>query len=502
MAVPPADDASLQEELRGTDRMLLAGIAWTAIFRWIAQAISWASTLYVARILVPADYGLVAMAAVPIGFARLVEDLGLDAIILQDRTLDREQLASLAGSVLCLGVVLTASFSLLATPIAAYFREPAVAAVVVALSLNFVLDAVQVVPRALLQRDLRFRTLAWLHGLQVTIAALVVGIGATLAWGYWALVLNGLASSMVVTIVLFGLRPFSVSWPRQLARISASLVSGWRMIVSRAAYFGYTSLDSAIIGRGLGKDALGAYGFSMTFASLPITEVSSVVGKVVPGVFSAVQESAAKLRRYFLVLTEALSYVTMPMSVGLLLTADDFVLLALGPRWEAVVLPLRILSLYMIVNASQMLFAHVLLWTGSFRAYMWLSVLSVAILPLCMYVGVHWGLAGVAWAWVLGFPLTVIPALFVVRRLLELRPIQYFGALLPAAIGCVVMSAAVLLVRHLLPPTWPHAGRLAVQVAAGALAYPLALLVAYRPRVWMIYELVRDSRRIPAGAAA
>ena len=271
----PAD--ALVEDQHRLDRSLVSGIAWTVAFRWIAQVISWVATLYVVRILVPGDYGLVAMATVPIGFARLVEDMGLDAIIIQDRKLSSEQLASLAGSMLGLGLLLTGAFLALARAIAAYFREPAVAAIVAVLSVTFIFDAIQVVPRALLQRDLRFRTLAWLHGLQVTVAAVVVAGAATLKLGYWALVLNSLISSAVVTVTLYALRPFQVGWPRKLGQIAGSLMSGWRILVSRGAWYGYSSLDSALIGRVLGKDALGIFGFAMTFASLPVTEVSSMV---------------------------------------------------------------------------------------------------------------------------------------------------------------------------------------------------------------------------------
>jgi O-antigen/teichoic acid export membrane protein len=495
VAGPSADDPSLHDELTGTDRLLVSGIVWTAVFRWVAQGLSWVSTLYVARILKPADYGIVAMAAVPIGLARLVEDLGLDAIVVQDRTLDRDQLADIAGAVLCLGGVLTGLFFVLATPIAGYFREPAVAAVVMAMSANFVLDAIQVLPSAFLQREFRFRTLAGLQGLQATIGAIVAAVGATLAWGHWALVVNGLAGSVVTTVVLFALRPFAISWPRRLGRISSSLISGWRMVVSRAAYYAYISSDTVIVGRVLGKDSLGAFGFAKTFASLPVTEVSSVVSKVVPGIFSAVQQSPAKLRRYFLVLTEALSYLTMPMSVGLMLTADSFVRVALGPQWEAVVVPLRILSIYMIMNASQMLFAHVILWTGGYRAYMWLSVLSVTVVPVSILVGVRWGLAGVAWAWVVSYPLTTIPALLIVRRILDMRALPFFATLRPAAVGCLAMAATVLLVRLLLPAAWPDAAKLAAQVATGVVTYPVVLIAAYRPRVRAIYELIRESRR-------
>lgn len=494
MTLPSTKGGSLRGGVEGADRALVSGIAWTVVFRWVSQIISWTATLYVARVLKPGDYGLVAMATVPIGLARLVEDMGLDAIILQDRTLDKEQLTSLAGTILCLGGALTLSFMALSTPIAAYFRQAAVRPLVLVLSLTFITDAVQVLPRALLQRELRFRTLAWLHGLQVTVAGVVVAVGAALALGYWALVLNTLVSSTVVTIVLYALHPYAVTWPRQLDRIARPLIAGWRILVARAAWYGYTSLDSVLIGRVLGKDALGAFGFAMTFASLPITEVSQMVSKVIPGVFTSVQDSTVQLRRYFLVLTQALSYLTLPMSFGLLLTADDVVFLALGPAWQAVILPLRILSLYISASACQMLIGHILLWTGHFRANMWLNILTVLTMAICFYVGVHWGVAGVAWAWAVGFPLTILPALPVLCRILDLRLSNYVDALRPALTACLGMSLLVLFARHELPVGWNHGARLAAQAGVGAMFYTLILLTIYRPRIVSIYDILWRSR--------
>jgi PST family polysaccharide transporter len=396
---------------------------------------------------------------------------------------------------LCLGVVLTGLFTALSVPIASFFREPAVAAVVAALSVTFVFDAVQVLPRALLQRDLRFRTLAWLHGLQVTIAAVVVAAAATLKLGHWALVLNTLLSSAVITGTLCVLRPFRVGWPRQFGQIAGSLASGWRMLVSRGAWYGYTSLDSALIGRTLGKESLGVFGFAMTFASLPVTEVSAMVSKVVPGIFSSIQDSRPTLRRYFLLLTESVSYITLPMSVGLGLTAKDFVLLALGPKWVDVALPLQILCLYMAVNACQMLVSHVLLWTGHFRANMWLNLLALVLLPTGFYVGLHWGVSGVAWAWAIVFPLSIAPVAFLMVRILDLRFGEFAGALRPAVVSCLVMAAVVLPARQVLPGTWSHGVRLIALASAGAVFYGAALLTIYRARVIGIYRVVREARR-------
>jgi O-antigen/teichoic acid export membrane protein len=298
-----------------------------------------------------------------------------------------------------------------------------------------------------------------------------------------------------VTLAFCMLRPYPLRWPRELRSISRSLLSGWRMMVSRAAWYAYSSLDSAFIGRYVGKDALGVFGFAMTFAALPVTEVSTLVSKVIPGVFSSVQDRAATQRRYCLLITEAVSYLTLPMAIGLLLTADDFILLVLGAKWEAVIVPLRILCLYMALNASQMAISHVLLWTGKFRANMWLNIFAAILLPACFFAGVRWGVTGVAWAWAIGFPLSVLPSFVVMSRIIDLRAMQYLEALRPAAVGCLVMAVAVLLTRQALPDAWPHAGRLAAQAGLGALVYVAVLLGLHRSRVTEIYQVIREARR-------
>jgi O-antigen/teichoic acid export membrane protein len=302
-------------------------------------------------------------------------------------------------------------------------------------------------------------------------------------------------SSAIITGALYALRPFRVGWPRQFGQIAGSLAAGWRMLVSRGAWYGYSSLDSALIGRFLGKEALGIFGFAMTFASLPVTEVSSMVSKVVPGVFSSVQDSPPRLRRYFLLLTETASYITLPMSVGLALTAEDFILLALGPKWVDVILPLQILCLYMAFNACQMLISHVLLWTGHFRANMWLNILALVLLPTGFYVGLHWGVPGVAWAWAIGFPISVAPVAYLMVRILDVRLRDFADALRPAVVSCVVMAAAVVLARQVLPIGWSHGLRLIAQSAVGAIVYCTALLAIYWVRVVGIYEVVRETRR-------
>jgi O-antigen/teichoic acid export membrane protein len=251
----------------------------------------------------------------------------------------------------------------------------------------------------------------------------------------------------------------------------------------------------------LGKDALGVYSFATTFSTTISQEISSVLSRVVPGVFSSVQHLRGELRRYFLVLTELLCYLALPVSFGMAVTADLVVAIVLGPQWDAVVLPLRILCIYAAFYSCQVLIGHLLMWTGRFRANMWCSVLAAVLLPIAFYVGARWGLVGVAWAWVVVFPLANVPAFVIAFRAIEGNVWQWLNAFVPALVGCSVMVAAVLGLRAFLPATLPLPIYTAACVLTGLVAYLGTLLLLFRPRllvVWNFLKIIRSKEPRPA----
>lgn len=494
---PPAASAA---DSATVDRSLVSGMAWTAVLRWTAQLVSWVGTAIAARLLSPGDYGLIGMAMLAIGLVRMVEDFGMDAVLVQDRTIEGERQARLGGLILGLGGALCGLFILLSVPIAGFFREPQVAALVAALSVLCIADALQVIPRATLQRDMQFRKLAGLQFIQVGATQIVLVTGAYLGWGVWSLVFNSLAGAAVATLVLLWWAPFQLRWPRQIAQLSAPLLQGWRILASRFASYAYSSADQTMVARMLGKDALGVYSFATTFSTTISQEISSVLSRVVPGVFSSVQHLHSELRRYFLVLTELLCYLALPVSFGMAVTADLVVAIVLGPQWDAVVAPLRILCMYAAFYSSQVLISHLLLWTGRFRANMWCSVLAAVLLPLGFYVGTRWGLTGIAWAWVVVFPLVNVPAFVIAFRAIDGDFWQWLNALVPALVGCIVMSAAVLALRAFLPTTLPLPLYTTACVLTGAAAYAGTLLLLFRPRlraVWNFLKVIRSKEALP-----
>ena len=485
------------------DRSLLTGVAWTAGMKWLTQLVSWAATLVVARLLTPRDYGLFGMAMVYMGFVAPIYDLGLAAAIVQRHGVgeDRAQIARLGGLSILYGAAFSALSIALARPIARFYHEPAVAWIIVMLSLAFLVTSLQMLPRALLARDLRFRALAWLDGTASLAVMLPTLALALVGFRYQALVYGEMVSAVVTTALTLLLYRHRIAWPGALSRLRQAVTFGWQVSVAKIGWYVYTNADFAIVGRVLGTTALGAYTFGWTIATIPVDRVGQLVSRVLPSVLAAVRDDTPALRRYFLSVTEALAIVALPLSAGLALTADHFVLVVLGARWRPAIVPLAVLGVYAGYRSLATLLSPVLVTTGHARRNMQYTLAAAVILPVMFWFGTRWGTTGVAVAWIIGFPLISIPVYRLAFRVLHVRLRDYLRALWPALSGTAALSACVIAARVLVPGSVPLAARFAVEVLAGAAAYFVVMWLAHRARLMALVRLVRDRGRPPAAEA-
>jgi len=266
-------------------------------------------------------------------------------------------------------------------------------------------------------------------------------------------------------------------------------------VVSRIAWYLYSNADFAVVGRVLGKAPLGGYTFGWQISSIPIERVTALIMGVTGPVFSAVQQDKLALQRYLLNLTEGLAFITFPVAAGLAIVADVFVLTLLGDRWVAAIAPLRFLALSAMLRSVTPLLPQIIVSTGHAKRNMQFTIAATLIMPALFYAGSRWGTAGVALAWVFGYPLFVLPMfLRQVLRVTGLTLGGYLRALSPAAGTTALMAAAVLAVRVVGPAAWPVGIHLLVQVLTGAATYALVVYWGHRTRVEGFLGMVRTIR--------
>lgn len=486
--------ADPHRESRSLDHALVKGVAWTGAASWIAQILSWLSTLVVVRLLSPDDYGLVALATVYLGLAAMLSEFGIGTAVVTLRDLSRRQLTEL-NTVAMLFACLAMVISIMVAPlVSVFFDSPRMVTLIWVMSLSLPITASSAISQALLQKELEFRFLATVQIIQSLSAALTTLILAVLGADYWSLALGPAFGQVVLTALIVIRQPTGFTWPSRTA-LGPVLSFSRQVITERLAWYGYSQSDKLVIGRWIGEASTGLYSVASTFGLIAVEKVTVLMLRVAPAVFSAVQNDAAALRRYLLSMTEAVSIITFPLSIGLALVAEDLVLLMLGEQWAGAVGPLQMLALYAAFLSVSPLLNRVLAAIQETQFNMYLAVATFIILPIAFIVATRWGLVGVAAAWLV-VPLIQLPPKYLrLHRRIGLRVGEYLLALWPALSSVVLMTGSIMLLH-----SWtgfadlPRSVALGSTVATGAVVYGGAIFLLHGSRVRAFRELVAEMR--------
>jgi teichuronic acid exporter len=485
IASPAARD-SLESRHTELDRSIRSGIAWTGAAKWLVQLLSWSSTIFVVRLLTPADYGVAGMATVFLAVLQPLCDFGISAAVVQGRELTRFQISRLNGLALLLGIGSAGVSVLAAWPIARFFGDPRLAYIVPVMGLGFVFGSLRLVPGALLSREMRFRDLAAIETAEALSTVVVTFSLALLGKGFWALILGPLVGRLAGTVLAVSMRSVAVGLPVHLPRIASSVRFGAWVAASTVAWYIYGNADRVILGRFVGEAGLGAYTIALTLAAMPVEKISQMYQRVSESVFAQVQDDRVALARYMMRITEGVASVSFPLSIGLALVADQFVAVVLGAKWEMAVLPMRILAASSAIRSLDPLLAQVLISTGNARENARSMLLATLVLPIAFFV-VAWsdyGLAGIAAVWLIGHPLVVITRqLFVALKIADASFAAYIRALTPPFVCTTVMAIGVLGVRALMSDRLPVVAALTLSVISGMVSYVVGLLLLY-PHRW------------------
>jgi len=479
----------------------MRGIAWTGMAKWSTQLVTWGATVVLARLLTPAAFGIVSMATLYLGFVALFNEMGIGAAVVNMRDLTPAEIRQIHTASVGLGLAGFIVACGMAIPIGMIFHANEVPPVIAVLGLSFIVNAFKTVPVALLQREFRFKFLAFNEGCQAVVMAAGEVVLALMGFGYWSLVIGELLGLAVAAGLAFAWRPLAFAVPRfsklkRVTRFTLHLLGG------RILWYVYSNADFAVVGRVIGKEALGIYQIAWNFSNMPLRKITELITRVTPSAFAAVQQDRVLLRRYFLNITEGLSLVTFPLCVGITLVADDFVKLALGPQWIDAIVPLRLLSVYISMRTIQTIIPQVVIALGDTRFLMHNGILAIVVMPAAFLIGTHWGLAGVGWAWMIAYPIVAAPMYVKLYRMIDLRAGPYLRSIWPATSAALLMSLVVLVVRVFLPADLAIAARLAVQVVAGGLIYAGTIWFLHRGRVLAVWSAMNAMRHPVSGGHA
>lgn len=444
-----SDEEPRQDE---TDLRLRSarGFAWKAVGLLAAQPLSFATTIVLARLLTPADFGLVAMAGLFVGLASLVNEFGLTSALVQRRDLSDDEIQSVFWFNLTLGGVMVLAGVALSHPLAAFFGQPLLAWILPVSSLSFLISSFALIPSALFARHMEFRRPA-IGGVWAAAATLVSAAGlALLGAGVWAMVVGGLVGTLTLTAYLVG---YSGWRPRAHFRWSeARPLAGFGGVLMAATLvnWGSWNVDYLLVGRVLGSAPLGTYTLAFNLTSIPTRKLSGTVVATFLPAFSRVPDHFVRFRSAYI---DGLAFTSLPSAVVLATTAvlsQEVILGLYGAEWSGAVAPLRVLCAAGFLTSVTTLTGLVFRGLGRPGRELRWSIALLAGSAVGVLAGLPYGIAGVAVGLTLGMLVSRIPAQAAANRMLEIGAKEFGRSLLPALAAAAVAVAIAAGLRYLL----------------------------------------------------
>jgi lipopolysaccharide exporter len=472
------------------------GVIWNGATFATSKLLVLATTIVLARLLTPDDFGLVGIGLLVISYLDLVNDFGINAAVIQHRG-DPVRVANVAFWVnISLAVVLTTLAIVGAPLVADFFDEPRATNVVRVLALTMLLTSAGAIHEARLRRGMHFS-----RRLLPELARAVAKGGTAIALalsgaGVWSLVWGQIAGELVAAACYWIVMPW-LPRPTVDRRLTRDLFR-FGSHIATVGLLGTVlrNIDYVVIGRALGTRALGLYTLAFRLPQLLVEGAVTIVGQVAFPAFARVQAEPRRLRNGLLRGLRLTSLVITPLSIGLAFTADPFIRAVYGERWVAAIPVMQLLALYMLVQGATRLCGDVYKAMGRASLLSRLALVKLVVTVPLVLVAAEYGIVAVAAAQLLAASICTLLDAALAQRIVGVTFTQLGNAFLPAVRAGTAMSIACLFA--VLATNVAEVGatnRLLVIATVGAVSYSGALIGFDRSTFDELIGLVRQRRK-------
>lgn len=405
-------DFSAESRITTLKRRSVHGAATTALAQCIRLGLQLGSQVVLARLLAPSAFGLVAMVMPITGFVQLFNDMGLVQATIQRPTISRAELSALFWTNVVLSTLLAAVLAACGPLVAWFYHEPRTAPVTAALASLLFLGGLSAQPMALMNRSLRFLSLAVID-VAASVAAAAAGIGCALAGaGYWALVAMQAANSATILLLAWAFAGWQPSSPAWTPGVGALLRFGGHVTAYNVVnYFSY-NLDNVLIGSVWGDVALGYYDRAFRLMLLPVMQVMAPFSRVALPLLSRLQDDPERYRAAYSRAIRAALLLAVPGIAFAIVMGRPLIVAVLGLRWSptapifawlgagALAVPMNASLSWLFISQNRP--RQQLLWCCT----------GTAMLVMSFVLGLPWGPVGVAASgsivtWLLQTPMLV-----------------------------------------------------------------------------------------------
>jgi len=466
----------------GTGSTLARGAAWMICFRLLDRTIGVASMLVLARVLTPADFGLVAMATAMIAFVELFGAFGLDVALIQRPGASHEHYDSAWTMNVLIGVSVALALLASAWPLAWFYDDPRLVALVAFLALGPLIQGGENIGVVAFRKDLNFdREFRFLLTKRLLSFAITVALALWLR-SYWALAIGMVFGRVAGVVISYALHPFRPRW--SLARAPDLLHFSLWLVAQNFTVFLKERAPDFIVGKLAGAPALGMWSIANEISNLVGTELIGPMNRAALPTYSRLAEDRAAIGREYLSVLGLVALLVTPLVVGLAAVAPLVVAVLLGPQWGEVGILISLLAFHGLTNILLGTAHAPVLACGRPVVYVKIYLFQVCVLlPLLFWMTREYGVRGaVIAAVVTAIALLPVNATLVARTL-GVTARQLLSKMWRPLLAAAVMYAVTVLAQPPVDVATLTAARAAVLLAMfvplGAISYVLAAMAIW-----------------------
>lgn len=469
---------SLSLERTSFSNKVLKGFLWLGTGTFFGQAISWLSTIIVIRLLLPADYGLMAMASTFIMLLTMISELGIGVSIIQAEHISEKEIGQIFA------VVIISSFfgwllCYFAAPlIALFYNEHKLVFLIRVLNINFILIALYIIPQSLFIREMNFKTKVKIDITAQVGASVLTLILALNDMGVWALVLGLNALHLIKAI---GFNIAHSSWLKPIFKYKGSenhIKYGLTVTGARLLYYLYMVSDKIIVGKLLGNNLLGIYAVASNLVSIPVEKVLPVITQVSFTSYSRIQNDIDRIRRNLLRTTRTIAASSFPLFLGMACVAPDAIPLILGSKWAGLVVPFQLLCLIMPFKALGPILPPALYATDNGKVNLINMAITSVFMAIAFLIGVRAGLLGICFAWIFAYPIVFLVTSIRSLKVLGIPLKHFLTEIAFPFFASILMLILIVLLRKTIAAVQPLSS-LIISIVFGVVFY-LGLVVVFK----------------------
>jgi len=426
---------------------IIKGGFYLTIVNVLSQLLAIVVNIVLARLLLPEDFGLVALTMTFIGFVTLFTNMGFGSSIIHERDTTQKQLSSIywlnygLSIFSFLIIISTAQFA------ANFYEEPKLIPIVLFAAINILLNPFYIVQYKLLERDLEFKTISKINLSGTLIGSSAAVIGAYLGLGVYALILQSIVSSMVRLVMIMLYKRWLPRFYFNFKEIKHMIWYSLKFKVSQMAMYFERNIDYLILGKFFTSAILGYYAFAYNIMYTPVKRISYIFSEVLFPSFSSFKNDKEKIINGYFKSVNLIALVSIPAMAILAFNADFIIHLVFGQKWNEAIPIVRILCFAGAVQSISQFGGVIFSSIGKPEVTFYVSLVRTVLTVLAIIIGVQYGVLWVAYMLVIAKTLSFILFLLILNYYIPFSILKLFTSLKGPIISLVSLTVVYILFK-------------------------------------------------------